>query len=273
MTEADKSPIVAKFEKDNLLWQPVESTDEYAQRVGQENAYLFDSAKDATTNELQDVLQQLDRIRKSLADLPARYRHCSFTNFETDGDKKRTDVLQRVRSVAENWGEVQSNLLLFGTVGTGKDHLVFAGIRHLVQFHKMWFDGMQRGRVMTSAQLARWTPSGFKRDGYVIQYFNGPEFSRLSRDFDNLGQFVESCSTSPLLVISDPIPSNTAYQESVLFEVMDARYHNMLPTWWTCNALNREELNAAYSTKLIDRIVDGAVAAFCDWPSYRKKAS
>jgi hypothetical protein len=59
----------------------------------------------------------------------------------------------------------------------------------------------------------------------------------------------------------------------MLFRVVDARYRQCKPTWITVNAVGRTELDRRMGAQTADRITDGAVALFCNWPSYRKAST
>ena len=42
--------------------------------------------------------------------------------------------------------------------------------------------------------------------------------------------------------------------------------------WVTVNVNSRAELDSRMGVQLADRLVDGALTLFCNWPSYRKPA-
>ena len=52
--------------------------------------------------------------------------------------------------------------------------------------------------------------------------------------------------------------------------VLDGRYRFMRPTWLSMNIASREEAAAKLGAPTIDRLAEGAVACFCNWPSYRR---
>jgi hypothetical protein len=57
----------------------------------------------------------------------------------------------------------------------------------------------------------------------------------------------------------------------MLFRILDGRYNHLRPTWVSVNVSNRNELDERMGVTLAERLVDGALTIFCNWPSYRKK--
>jgi DNA replication protein DnaC len=68
-----------------------------------------------------------------LAHIPRRYDHCSFEAYE-EHDPTQGAALRAVREWALRWPvESDQGILLWGTPGTGKTHLMVAAVRYLVR--------------------------------------------------------------------------------------------------------------------------------------------
>lgn len=182
-----------------------------------------------------------------------RYEACSFENFEivTNESKAAVEKLTRWTSSFPfpiNRGE---NLILFGTVGTGKDHLLVAAAKRAFMF------------------------------GYFVNCISGAAmFAELRKSFSNETNtsehdLVRTFSEAEILAISDPLPPSdlTDYQRSTLYRIFDERYSNQLPTWVTVNVPDRETLYSRIGEATGDRLVDDALAIAFDWESYRRPKS
>lgn len=177
-----------------------------------------------------------------------RYQACRIGNFETKHESQRLAV-ERLGLFANVMGDMIDQgrgVLLFGSKGTGKDHLAmglaFAAVSVGRRVH--WLNGADmRGDVRDSTKM-----------------------DDLERDY------VSVLVRPDVLWISDPLPVSGALtdaQQDRLFRVLDARYSRMKPTWVTVNVSSREELELRIGPQNADRLRDGSLAVFCDWPSYR----
>lgn len=141
-------------------------------------------------------------------------------------------------------------LILYGTVGTGKDHLLAA--------------------LLYQAAAA----------GFACSWVAGLElFGKVRDTFDN-GK-TEETALGPhiapdVLGISDPIlPTNEpgrpqAWRTETLYRVLDRRYREVKPTWVTINAENEDDAKARLGAPIFDRLKDNADMIPCFWPSFRQ---
>jgi DNA replication protein DnaC len=142
------------------------------------------------------------------------------------------------------------NLVLYGSVGTGKDHLLAA--------------------LLYAAAHA----------GLSAAWVNGQEvYSRFRDAMDTKtseASLMADFTRPDVLGISDPIPpvvdpnKPAAWRTELLFRVLDARYRDMKVTWVTCNAEDPKDAAAKLSEPVFDRLKDGAVLVPCFWPSFRE---
>lgn len=181
-----------------------------------------------------------------------RYAECTFDNYDIT-DAKQRKVVDALRGYAADRSNIENGVgvMLFGTKGSGKDHLLMALAREVVRNHGVcayWMNG-----VSLHAELKRF-------------------------DFDNkninvcLGSIDTRPERTPIFWVSDPLPPSGAlseYQQRLLFEVIDMRYSDMLPTWMTMNVENGSEAETRMGAQNVDRLCHGALVLACDWPSYR----
>lgn len=176
-------------------------------------------------------------------------KRVSFANFEVynAAQKKVLDFLTSldVKASVANC----ENLLLIGTVGTGKDHLL-ASLLHKAT-----------GEI-----------------GIGAKWINGQDWFGLIRDRMDDGlkesEMLANLSTPKILAISDPIPptrSPSPWNQEMLYRLIDRRYRAMLPTWMTMNAASAEDADEKLSAPVFDRLRDGAHVLRCFWPSKRER--
>ena len=192
-----------------------------------------------------------DAIWRAVANrIGERYAECSFENFHFSNDRaiaeRQASVVNRLREHLENPRKGR-NVVIFGPKGSGKDHLMSAAMRTVA---------------------AR---------GVAANWWNGMDLFAAIRDRMDTDRteaaFLKPLIDAGLLAISDPLPPTgelSSYQRQVLFQVLDARYRHLRPVWITANFSTAKEAEERMGPQLVDRLRDGALALFCDWPSYRK---
>lgn len=179
-----------------------------------------------------------------------RYERARFSTFEQPTAKHKA-VVEQFAAWCDQLPELMSRgaggVVLFGTRGTGKDHLAVAGLRTAAIKHKLsvgWVEGQTlfaRSRDLIDRDISeeRWA------NDYV---------------------------RPKVLLISDPLPQSgnlSEYQLSVMWRILDARYRKCHATWVTCNARDGADLSTRLGPALTDRLRDGALGLHCDWPTHR----
>jgi DNA replication protein DnaC len=143
--------------------------------------------------------------------------------------------------------EAGEGLILFGPVGTGKDHLAVCVAREAIRGHGIdvvWTDGT---RLFSEIR-------------------DGMDLSRTE------GSVLEPLERAPVLYLSDPVPPAaelSRFERAVLFRLIDARYRALKPTWITCNFEDAADANSRLSLQVMDRLRHGSVAVDCNWKSAR----
>ena len=203
------------------------------------------------------LLRERSRRQGELAKLVraagARYAECSLRNFHVTTPAQRTVVkavgeyIDLLRDAWESTG-----LVLYGKVGTGKDHLAFAVARFAIE---------DLGKSVAWVNGQSWF--GSLREAIDKQV---PESVLLG-----------SLISPDLLVLSDPLPPAmgrgdelTPYQAAMLYRLVDARYSRGQITVITVNVNDDDEADRRMGTPTWDRVCHGAWKIHCDWPTYRK---
>ncbi len=193
-----------------------------------------------------------NEVRKLAAKRGIRYGpdRCSLERFEVYDQKQRV-VLAALAGIVERLDTVVTagdGLILYGTAGTGKDHLLTA-ILYAVA-----------------------------RSGRSVGWVNGQEVFGDFRDRMDSGKTDEEAFRAlcapDVLGISDLIPTAgkvNAWDLGYLYRLLDRRYCNLKPTWVSLNALTLEELDGHLTTPIADRLREGATALECKWQSFRER--
>jgi len=185
-----------------------------------------------------------------MPDLGRRYarERTRIDAFEVYHDEQRKVVrsVQVVASQLEEFVKLGCGLVLYGPVGTGKDHLL------------------------------AWLLWEAAERGIVCRWINGLDFFGTIRDRmkeeQPERQVLNELLAPDVLGISDPIPPGRAptdWNIEVLFRLVDRRYRACKSTWITMNVATTKEADELLSAQVFDRLRDGATVLPCFWPSYR----
>lgn len=175
-----------------------------------------------------------------------RFSNVNLRDFQLLTDEHRQAV-STMREYLGRFPECEANLILFGPVGAGKDHLMMAAVRYLT-----------------------------RKFGLVTAWFDGQAFFGAVRDAysDNATEtpIVRSCCRADLLAMSDPLPASgnlTDHQQNVLGRILDGRNRFLRPTLTTMNVATRDEMYDRLGDRNADRLRENAVMVPCNWPSFR----
>lgn len=204
------------------------------------------------------ALKRQRECRQRIAlDLGKRYSvsRSALTQFSIY-DKRQSDVLAKLKDYAQDLEKniaAGRSILLYGPVGTGKDHLL--------------------------AWLLHWAAE----IGKTCRWFSGQEFYATFRDmmdrqppYNNTeAMLIAPYSHCDVLGISDPTPPEgeaTNWNRMQLYRLIDIRYRNGRPVWMTMNAGDQEEAERRLTSPIFDRLQDDAVVLECFWSSYRERS-
>ncbi len=179
-----------------------------------------------------------------------RYAQSRLGNFECVTDEAR-DAVKRLHAYCELMlDEIArgTSVVLFGSVGTGKDHLLSA---------------MARVAIKEGRRVEWW--NGMDLFGEVRDRIGADESER---------NFIQKLTAPDVLYISDPLPPVGAlkeFQMQFISRVFDARYSRSRPTWVSVNVASRKELEDRMGVQAVDRLCHDAVVLPCFWPSFRNR--
>lgn len=223
-----------------LTFDHLELTPETSERAEEREAKFAKRA---------EMRQQAELTKRAMDLIDAaghRYRGCTLQSFQctTPQQSKVVDALGKYLD-DETWDSV----ILYGPVGTGKDHLAFAICRA----------GIKAGRTVRWINGQQWF--GTVRDAMDTERSEASLITELARP--------------NVLCISDPLPpvgALTQHQATMLYRLIDARYSKGVPTVCTINVSSDAEADERMGAATWDRLTHDALKCFCNWPSYRKAA-
>lgn len=183
------------------------------------------------------------------AAIPKRFMGRSLDNFRVD-NPGQADALDVAREYAENFAahaERGDGLVFAGLPGTGKSHLATAIMQSLMP---------QVGSLyVTCSGLIRavrdtWSRNSLRSESEVLQAF----------------------STVPLLVVDEVgATAGSDNEQSLIFEVLDRRYREVLPTILLTN-LDKGGFKNFVGDRVFDRLTETSQWIGFGWASYRPTA-
>jgi len=196
----------------------------------------------------------LERVKRAawesyLAQRGERYKECRLSNFLTDepaGDKKRR-ILQACEALITKPNWWQRNIILIGSTGTGKDHLL---------------TGLVIKAIMAGCESVFW------RSGPAL-------FDQIKDKFSSKASALPTreVTTAKLLAISDVAWSGAELsktEQQIFYNIVDQRYSARRPIWITANIATREQFGKLVGPHVAERLLQSATVLVCSWPSFRK---
>jgi DNA replication protein DnaC len=165
-----------------------------------------------------------------------------------DDQRKAVSRVNDVFSSDVEWLMGGAGVVLYGVVGTGKDHLMASIMYHFAELTvpTRWVSGQEiYGRFRDAMDT-------------------GERESRLLAEW----------SKPAILGISDPIPpvgKPSDFNLTQLGRLIDRRYRELRPTLVTLNATSEKDADAKLSAPVFDRLRHRAVMIRCFWPSFRER--
>jgi len=171
------------------------------------------------------------------ANIPKRYRNCTFENFE-DHNLSQKKALKIAKKFSENYPEQDVGLLFIGQCGVGKTHLAVAFIRELM----IKKDALSY--FCDFRELIRKIQSSYSPDSDLTE---------------NL--LLEPIFESDVLVLDElGAKRTTAWVDETVFYIINHRYNSKKLTIFTSNYLDSEEdeedTRTEYFKKKDDTLVD-----------------
>lgn len=196
-----------------------------------------------------------DRVERRLgaALIPPRFAGKTFASYCAESAKQKAALALCV-DYAERFAEHYDAgrcLLLLGHVGTGKTHLAAAIAQHLIT--ELNATAVYR----TVYSLMQYVKGSFDRDA---AYTEAQAYERLIQ---------------PHLLVLDEVGATktTEFEQAALFNVINGRYEQQVPTIVISN-LMPAEIASALGERCVDRLREGGgLCQVFDWKSARKEVS
>lgn len=200
----------------------------------------------------QRAAERQGMLAKFAFQIGGRYEDCRLETYRVSRKEQQAavDAVREYASTLIDRIAERQGVVLYGPVGTGKDHLAFTICREAILKH---------GRNCQWVNGQNWF--GDNRDGIKSESNERAAIERLCR--------------SSLLMLSDPLPpfGNLGdYQASMLYRLIDTRYARGLPVICTVNVAGDDEAWRRMGAATWDRLCHDAWKIRCVWPSYRKPA-
>ena len=192
------------------------------------------------------------RYLTSLAELPLKYVDAGLRNFETPTyahEKAVKAVTAYTRNLSPN-KRAWEPLIIAGTQGTGKTHLVCALANNAIS-KEVSVRYTTSALVLSDIRSAYGKVEGKTEASQILRYIN---------DFDLL-----ILDEADMLVRSDN-------DLGLMFSVINGRYNNLKPLVVVTNQPPGKELGKLIGVRSMDRIVENSTQVICDWESHRKGA-
>lgn len=203
-----------------------------------------DAEREKIKNELELVRE---RAARELAGVSVRNEKIRFKHFEQN-TKEQKHVYDSVYNFAKNiHDDIEApNIILTGKVGTGKTMLANCVINSLFKKKKV--------KLIKLQDMLRKVKGSYSKDS----------------DYSEI-EAIDKYASYDLLILDEVgVSRDTDNDKNIIFDVLDGRYQNMLPTMIISN-LNIDGIKQTLGDRVVDRLRDGGgILLGCDWESYRK---
>lgn len=184
-----------------------------------------------------------------LSRLPRRFVEKTFGNYNANGVAERERAWRVATAYAESFQErLESGgcLIFCGKPGTGKTHLAAAITHHVVS---LGYSVLFRSAIQAIRSVKETYGTKEKTEAQALADFYWPKLLIL----DEVG-----------------VQFGSEAERIILFEILNGRYENLLPTILISN-LAENELSPYLGARVLDRMMEngGSVLAFT-WDSYRR---
>lgn len=202
-----------------------------------------------------DAQQQADKARERMeaaiqsSAIPLRFVGRTFENFKatTAAQKAALKVLCEYAETFDQHYKRGTGLILSGLPGTGKSHLAGAVLQAIMP--------KRCGLYATCMNLIQNVRGTWRKD---------------SEQSEN--EVLNAYAKSPLLVLDEVgVQYGTDGEQTILFDVLDRRYREMMPTIFLTNQA-KDGFKQFIGERVYDRLTQTCRWVSFDWESYRPQA-
>lgn len=213
----------------------------------------------ACVKEKRDEIQEREKAKadadekarweraQSRAGVTPRNAEMRFKNYRTETPEQK-HIHDTCNSYAKRIydGEQVESMIITGKVGTGKTMIATCMINALYKSKQVL--------IIKLADMLRYIKGAYQ---------NGAEYTEF--------QAIEKFAKYDLLILDEVGASRETDNDKLLiFDVIDGRYQNMLPTVIISN-LNIDGIKEVLGDRVVDRLRDGGGKMIgCNWESYRR---
>jgi len=213
--------------------------------VAERNLFIDEEVK-RREDEKRELFMQNKVMNSGVSKRNVTKTFSTFIAQTKEQSKAKDSFMKFANSVCK--GEIASNLIVCGSVGVGKTHLASSCVDQIIRSGKSC-------EVIKIIDLIR----DFKRTW--------------SKDCDQSEQnFLKYYTNLPALIIDEVgVQFGSDTEKMVVFDIIDGRYNNMLPTVLISN-LALPDVQELIGDRAIDRLrEDGGIVVAMKWDSYRGK--
>lgn len=187
-----------------------------------------------------------------LHNIGSRYQNCTLESYvaKTPGQVEAVNQCRDYFERFSTYAKAGRGLIFIGPPGTGKDHLLIATMKQIMERYL-------RCKIRY-------------RDGLSMI----AELRCCKFDEDEAARIVDIYAAPSLLCLSDPIPPKAELEDAELramYRIIDRRYREQLPTCATLNVASRADLDLRMGPQSADRLCERAIVVKCNWESFRKQ--
>ena len=195
-------------------------------------------------NELRlEEERKASRLKELAIHIPKRYIDNTFESFEITPDNKQAFAIVKKYAESDIVKNNGNNLVLSGSVGTGKTMLAMCVLRHrFLQFDNICYTTISELIMKSRQSMSYGGNTNLMSDYYTADYLAIDEIGRQSGSDNEL---------------------------NLLFEILNKRYNNVLPTILITNKSGKD-IQKFLGTAIVDRMNE-VNTMFLDmsWESYR----
>ena len=205
------------------------------------------AAEEKAAKRKQDLIDKLSKIG-----VPERFKKCRLENYQvtTPEQQKALDACKAFLSLFSGNETPDSPLFLIGSFGTGKTHLAIGCVYKLIVEYKI-----KSGIYTTTMKMIRDIRSSYHH------MCNSTE-----------QQIIDRYVNTDLLILDEVgVQNGTDNEQLLIYEVLNGRYENQLPTIIISN-LGFKDMGNYLGKRVVDRIRGkNGIMALMNWESFRNR--